>query len=68
VAIEDTGLADWLPTGKGLLTFTDPDSALRCVEAINTDYDLHHRAARQLAEAHFATDKVLPALLDAAMN
>jgi len=68
VVIEDTGLADWLPVGKGLLTFNDPDSALRCVETINGDYEQHRHAARQLAETHFATDKVLPALLEAAMN
>jgi hypothetical protein len=68
VAIEDTGLADWLPVGEGLLTFTDPESALRCIDGINADYERHHRAARRLAETHFATDKVLPRLLEAAMN
>jgi len=68
VVIEDTGLADWLPVGEGLLTFNDPDSALLCVKTVNADYEGHRRAARQLAEEHFATDKVLPALLGAAMN
>lgn len=68
VVIEDTGLADWLPVGAGLLTFHDPESALRCVEAVNADYAQHRLAARRLAEEHFATDKVLPALLEAAMN
>jgi hypothetical protein len=68
VAIEDTGLADWLPVGEGLLTFNDPDAALRCIEAINGDYENQRLAARRLAETHFATDKVLPALLEAAMN
>jgi hypothetical protein len=68
VAIEDTGLGDWLPLGAGLLTFSDPDHALRCVEAINSNYEHHRRAARQLAATYFATDNVLPALLEAAMN
>lgn len=68
VVIEDTGLSDWLPVGKGLLTFNDPDTAVRSVETINEDYETHRRAARQLAELHFATDKVLPAFLEAAMN
>jgi len=54
--------------GEGLLTFTDPDSAHRCVETVNADYEHHCRAARQIAEKHFATDKVLPGLLEAAMN
>jgi len=68
VLIEDTGLSDWLPVGEGLLTFTDPDSALRAIETVNADYERHRNAARQIATAHFATDKVLPALLAAAMN
>jgi hypothetical protein len=68
VAMEDTGLSDWLPVGDGLLTFSDPAGALRCVERVNADYDHHRQAARQLAENCFASEKVLPALLDAAMN
>ena len=68
VVIEDTGLADWLPVGEGLLTFHDLDSALRCVETVNLHYEPHRQAARRMAEEHFATDKVLPALLEAAMN
>ena len=68
VVIEDTGLADWLPVGEGLLTFNDPDSAVNCVDMVNAHYENHRRAARRLAEEHFATDKVLPALLEAAMN
>jgi len=68
VVIEDTGLSDWLPVGKGLLTFNDPDGALRCVETVNADYERHRQGARQLAGEHFGTDKVLPAFLEVAMN
>lgn len=68
VLIEDTGLADWLPIGSGLLTFNDPGSALRGIEQVNAEYARHRQAARRVAEEHFATDKVLPALLEAAMN
>jgi hypothetical protein len=68
VVIEDTGLSDWLPVGEGLLTFDDPGGAVRCVEEVNSAYERHRRAARRLAEECFATEKVLPALLDAAMN
>jgi len=66
--MEDTGLADWLPLGDGLLSFHDPAGALRCIEQLNSDYDRHCRAARRLAEDFFTAEKVLPALLDAAMN
>jgi hypothetical protein len=68
VLIEDTGLADWLPIGSGLVTFNDPVTALAGVEKINSDYESHRRAARQLAETVFATERVLPAFLDAAMS
>ncbi|MND08061.1 hypothetical protein D3C83_304420 [compost metagenome] len=66
--IADTGVSDWLPTGEGLLTFNDPESALLCVDEVNANYERHRQAARQLAEEHFTTDKVLPALLEAAIN
>lgn len=68
VLIEDTGLDDWLPVGEGLLTFRNAAEALAGVDAINADYERHRRAARRTAEDHFATDKVLPSLLDAAMG
>jgi hypothetical protein len=67
VLIEDTGL-DWLPVGEGLLTFSDLPTALAGVEQINANYPRHRQAARKLAESVFATEKVLPPLLDAAMN
>ena len=68
VLIEDTGLSDWLPVGEGLVTFHDLPEAVASVEQINTNYEHHRRSARDLAEKYFATDKVLPALLDAAMK
>jgi hypothetical protein len=68
VLIEDTGLGDWLPVGKGLLTFSNVDEALAGMEAINSDYQRHRMAARSLAETHFATDKVLPELIEASMG
>ncbi|HEU0009960.1 MAG TPA: glycosyltransferase family 1 protein [Verrucomicrobiae bacterium] len=67
VLIEDTGLHDWLPVGEGLLTFQNPDEALAGVDAINANYERHRRAARRIAEEQFATEKVLPALLEEAM-
>lgn len=68
VLIEETGLSQWIPTGEGLLTFTDLATAAAGVEKINSDYPFHCRAARNLAEKYFASKKVLPPLLEAAMN
>lgn len=64
VLARDTGLRDLYPTGEGLLTFTTPDEAAAGVDAINRDYVRHCRAARELAEAHFDSDKVLTRLLN----
>ncbi|MGI8588342.1 MAG: glycosyltransferase [Chloroflexia bacterium] len=66
--VEDTGLGDWLPTGEGLLTFRDMGEALAGVEAINSDYDRHRKAARRVAEDNFDAAKVLPPLIGAAMG
>ncbi|MDP8930958.1 MAG: glycosyltransferase [Actinomycetota bacterium] len=65
--VQDSGLAGCLPTGEGLLTFRDAGEALAGVAAINDDYEHHRRAARRLAEEHFAADDVLAGLLEAAM-
>ena len=68
VLLEDTGLGDWLPVGTGLLTFHNPDEALSAIARINAEYERHQHAARELAEAHFATHTVLPGFLDQAMH
>ena len=68
VLIEDTGLSDWLPAGGGVVTFRDLNEAAAGVTGINRDYPRRRRAARQIAENIFSTDRVLPALLEAAAN
>ena len=68
VLIEDTGLADWLPVGDGLITFCDPEGALAALEKVNADYPHQRLAARRIAEDFFATGKVLPRLLEAALE
>jgi hypothetical protein len=68
VLVEDTGLADWLPVGAGVVTFRDLDEALDGVATINADYARHSDAARKLAEEVFSTARVLPPLLDVALN
>jgi hypothetical protein len=68
VLMEDTGLQDWLPIGEGVVSFSDVASAVAGMEIINSDYEQHRLAARRLAEQYFATERVLPPLLDAAMG
>jgi hypothetical protein len=68
VLVQDTGLSDCLPVGKGLLTFRDVPEALRGIDIINSDYEQHCRAARLLAEQYFSADRVLVSLLQSAME
>lgn len=68
VVIEDTAIASTIPTGEGLVTFNDLDSAIAATDAVNGEYLRHRRAARHLADEIFATDKVLPKLLGDIFN
>lgn len=53
----------YLPTGKGLLTYTTLDEAVAGVEEINRDYLGHCQAAREIAEEYFDAEKVLTKIL-----
>ncbi len=63
VLAQATGLNGLCPVGRGLLTFSTPDEAAAGAEAIVGGYDQHARAARELAEEVFESDKVLGRLL-----
>lgn len=67
VILQDTGLADWLPLGRGVLTFADFDQAAQALETVNAEYQMHRRAARWIAETHFNATRTLPTLLETAM-
>jgi hypothetical protein len=62
VLAQDTGL-DGLPAGEGLVTFSTLEEAVAGVEEIERDYERHSRAAREIAEEHFAAERVLPRML-----
>jgi hypothetical protein len=63
VILQDCGFSDWLPTGKGVLTFTTLEEAVEAITRMNADYETHCRAARQLVEEYFNSDDVLRDLL-----
>jgi hypothetical protein len=65
VVCSDTGL-DWLPTGAGVLPFTDLASAAEAIAVVEADPQAHGTAARRIAEQHFAADQVARDLLVAA--
>jgi len=64
VLVQSTGIERHLPTGKGLLTFTTLEEAVACIEEINGNYVLHSRAAREIAEEYFDSDRVLEKILN----
>jgi hypothetical protein len=64
VVAQETGFSHYLPTGAGLLEFTTADDVLGAIDALNSNYEDHRRAARAIAEEHFASDRVLSRLLD----
>jgi GT2 family glycosyltransferase len=64
VVTQDTGFGVALPTGEGLFAWTTVDEAATAVEQIAAAHDRHARAARELAEEHFAAERVLRDVLD----
>jgi len=64
VIAQDTGWTQFLPHGEGLLAFTDATGAAIGVAEIVADYERHRKAARDVAEEWFDSDRVLSVLLD----
>jgi hypothetical protein len=65
VLAEDTGFSEQLPTGRGLLCFSNIEQAVAGVAEIDANYPQHMRAARELAEGYLSSTKWLPIMLAA---
>jgi hypothetical protein len=63
VLAQDTGFRERYPVGEGLLAFSDLDEARTGVEAITGDPERHRRTAREIAEEHFESSRVLTRVL-----
>jgi len=68
VVIQKTGPSEFLPDANGCYRFTDYASALSSLQAMAKDYPAACKAARGLAEEFLDAKKVLPKVLDIAMN
>jgi hypothetical protein len=64
VIAQDTGFAAALPVGDGLLAFSDTAEAVAAADDVCARYEHHRAAARQLAEEHLDSDRVLTRLLE----
>ena len=65
VITQDTGFSQFIPTGNGLLVFQTEEEAISRVEEVNTNYSMHCKSARTIAEDYFNSNKVLSDLLNA---
>lgn len=65
VLVQDTGFSGTLPVGEGLLCFTTPAEAADGAEALQSDWELHAKAARALAEDYFGAERVVGQLCEA---
>ena len=58
-----TGFTSYCPVGRGLFDYATREEALAAIDAIEADYPGHSRAAREVAGAYFAADRVIADLL-----
>jgi hypothetical protein len=68
VVVQDTGFTDVIPTGEGVLVFSNLNEAIEGILSVENDYARHSRAAREIAAEYFDSQKVLASLVDRAMN
>ncbi len=66
VITQETGFSKVLPTGKGLFAFRTMDDILKAVDTIESDYEGHCRAAREIAAEFFAAERVVGSLMQRA--
>ena len=62
--VQDTGLAAFLPTGEGLLTFSGGEDAVKRARELADDYVMHCRAARAWALEFASPSAALTPLLE----
>jgi hypothetical protein len=63
VIVQDTGIGRYVPTGAGLLTFTDVASAAAALTEVERNYARHAEAAAAFAAEHLDASRVLARLL-----
>jgi hypothetical protein len=51
-----------------VVVFRNPDEAVAAISEVARNEAMHRKAARRLAEDYFSAEKVLPRLLEDALN
>ena len=68
VVVQNTGPSAFLPDGEGMFRFSTPAEAAKAFEDINSDYQKHSRAARQIVETFFDAKQVVKEILSHALK
>jgi GT2 family glycosyltransferase len=63
VITQETGFSQIIPTGEGLFSFSSMEEVTAAIDAINSDYPRHSRAALEIAHEYFSHEVVLTRLL-----
>lgn len=68
VVVQDTGFGDVIPTGEGVMAFRNLEEAAAAIHEVRGNYARHSRAARDIADAYFRSDRVLARLIEHAFR
>jgi hypothetical protein len=68
VVVQDTGWSDCLPSGDGVLAFSEPEDAADAIRRISENYAHHSAAARAYAIEHFDAATVCDEFLQLALK
>ena len=64
VITQETQWSKFIPTGEGLFSFTDIDSAVEAINKVQSDLSFHSRRAREIAREYFDSNIVLARMLE----
>jgi len=68
VIVQDTGFGCAIPSGEGILTFSDQAEAEASIAAVDEAPQRHARAASELAHEYFDSSRVLSSLIERALG
>jgi hypothetical protein len=68
VVVQDTGFSKVLPVGEGVISFSTVDEAEAGIREVEANYQRHAKAAQDIAETYFDSDKILNRILDITLN
>ena len=63
VITQDTQWSKFIPSGRGLFAFSDMQSATEAIAEVISNIEKHSKAAREIAEEYFDSNKVLTAMI-----